>query len=107
MRNVGRKLAFVLASTNHGAMIVNRFDYRMVGPDSGFGVGFQILERAAFDPVEVELDSFLADVAVHPVPPDPGPRGVGWALEALPQRVVLCEHGHGQEEQNSRDSHAR
>ena len=55
MRNVGRKLAFVLASTNHGAMIVNRFDYRMVGPDSGFGVGFQILERAAFDPVEVEL----------------------------------------------------
>jgi FkbM family methyltransferase len=36
-------------------MIVNRFDYRMVGPDSGFGVGFQILERAAFDPVEVEL----------------------------------------------------
>jgi FkbM family methyltransferase len=55
MRNVGRKLAFVLASTNHGAMIVNRFDYRMVGPDSGFGVGFQMLERAAFDPVEVEL----------------------------------------------------
>lgn len=55
MRNVGRKLAFVLASTNHGAMIVNRFDYRMVGPDTGFGVGFQILERAAFDPVEVEL----------------------------------------------------
>ena len=55
MRNVGRKLAFVLASSNHGAMIVNRFDYRMVGPDSGFGVGFQILERAAFDPVEVEL----------------------------------------------------
>jgi FkbM family methyltransferase len=55
MRNVGRKLAFVLASSNHGAMIVNRFDYRMVGPDSGFGVGFQILERAAFDPVEIEL----------------------------------------------------
>jgi len=55
MRNVGRKLAFVLASTNQGAMIVNRFDYRMVGPDSGFGVGFQLLEQGAFDPVEVEL----------------------------------------------------
>ena len=55
MRNVGRKLAFVLASSNHGAMIVNRLDYRMAGPDSGIGVGFQILERAAFDPVEVEL----------------------------------------------------
>ena len=55
MRNVGRKLAFVLASTNQGAMIVNRLDYRMVGPDSGFGVGFQLLEQDAFDPVEVEL----------------------------------------------------
>lgn len=55
MRNVGRKLAFVLASTNQGAMIVNRLDYRMVGPDSGFGVGFQLLEQGAFDPVEVEL----------------------------------------------------
>jgi FkbM family methyltransferase len=55
MRNVGRKLAFVLASTNHGTMIVNRLDYRMVGPDQGIGVGFQILETAAFDPVEVEI----------------------------------------------------
>jgi FkbM family methyltransferase len=55
MRNVGRKLAFVLASTNQGAMIVNRFDYRMAGPDSGYGVGFQLLEQGAFDPVEVEL----------------------------------------------------
>ena len=33
MRNVGRKLAFVLAASNHGTMIVNRFDYRMSGPD--------------------------------------------------------------------------
>jgi FkbM family methyltransferase len=55
MRNVGRKLAFVLASTNQGAMIINRFDYRMAGPDSGYGVGFQLLENGAFDPVEVEL----------------------------------------------------
>ncbi len=53
MRNVERKLAFVLASSNHGTMIVNRFDYRMVGPDRGFGVGFQILEKAAFDVQEV------------------------------------------------------
>ena len=54
MRNVGRKLAFVLAASNHGTMIVNRFDYRMVDSDRGYGVGFQILETAAFDPVEVE-----------------------------------------------------
>jgi FkbM family methyltransferase len=55
MRNVGRKLAFVLASSNHGAMIVNRLDYRMSGPDMGIGVGYQLLEAATFDPMEVEL----------------------------------------------------
>ena len=55
MRNVGRKLAFVLASSNHGTMIINRLDYRMSGPDQGIGVGYQLLEAAAFDPVEVEL----------------------------------------------------
>jgi FkbM family methyltransferase len=55
MRNVKRKLAFVLAASNHGSMIVNRFDYRMVGPDQGYGVGFQILDAACFDPGEVDL----------------------------------------------------
>jgi FkbM family methyltransferase len=55
MRNVGRKLAFVLAASNHGTMITNRFDYRMSGPDAGIGVGYQLLEAGAFDPVEVEL----------------------------------------------------
>jgi len=55
MRNVGRKLAFVLAACNHGTMIVNRFDYRMTGADAGIGVGHQLLEAGAYDPVEVEL----------------------------------------------------
>jgi FkbM family methyltransferase len=54
MRNVGRKLAFVLAASNHGTMILNRFDSRVVGPDLGYGVSHQILERGAFDPVEIE-----------------------------------------------------
>jgi FkbM family methyltransferase len=55
MRNVGRKLGFVLAACNHGTMIVNRFDYRMSEPGRGIGVGFQLLEAGAYDPVEVEL----------------------------------------------------
>ena len=55
MRNVGRKLAFVLAACNHGTMIVNRFDHRMTGPGQGVGVGFQLLEADGYDPVEVEL----------------------------------------------------
>jgi FkbM family methyltransferase len=36
-------------------MIVNRFDYRMTEPGRGFGVGYQLLEAGAYDPVEVEL----------------------------------------------------
>jgi FkbM family methyltransferase len=55
MQSVGRKLAFVLASSNHGTMIVNRFDYRMVDQNRGYGVGYQILENASFDPGEIKL----------------------------------------------------
>jgi FkbM family methyltransferase len=62
LRNVGRKLAFVLAASNHGTMIVNRLDYRMTGPDRGYGVGFQILESACFDAQEVELAVQLLEV---------------------------------------------
>ena len=54
MRNPFRKIAFVLASSEHGTLIVNRFDYCMVDKNRGFGVGFQILERSAFDPDEVD-----------------------------------------------------
>jgi FkbM family methyltransferase len=50
MRNVGRKLAFVLAASNHGTMIVNRLDGH-----AGAGVGHRILEAGSGEPVEVEL----------------------------------------------------
>ncbi|MGC1982897.1 MAG: hypothetical protein WA711_19540, partial [Pseudolabrys sp.] len=39
IRNVGRKLAFVLAASNHGTMIINRFDYRMSRRSPGIGAG--------------------------------------------------------------------
>jgi FkbM family methyltransferase len=52
---MGRKLAFVLASSKHGTMIVNRFDYHMVDATRGYGVGFQILETAEFDLSEVGM----------------------------------------------------
>lgn len=55
MRNVNRKLAFVLAASNHGTMIVNRLDHRMLAPGQGYGVGYQILENASFDPSEVGM----------------------------------------------------
>ena len=59
MRHPQRKLAFVLAASDHGTMIVNRFDYRMVDERSGIGVGFQILEQASFDASEIDTMLFL------------------------------------------------
>jgi FkbM family methyltransferase len=50
-----RKLAFVLAASDHGTMIVSRLDYCMTSPTSGFGVGYQVLECGAFDPREVSM----------------------------------------------------
>ena len=55
MRNVRRNLAFVVAASNHGTMIVNRFDYQRVPTGEGYGVGHQILEYAAFDPGEIDM----------------------------------------------------
>lgn len=49
-----RPIAFVQASTNHGSMLVNRFDYRLVG-ESGYGVGFQLLNYSSFDPSEINI----------------------------------------------------
>jgi len=55
MQSMGRNLAFILASSNHGTMIVNRNDYRMIDAERGYGVGFQILQSGSFDPSEVKL----------------------------------------------------
>jgi FkbM family methyltransferase len=41
-----RPIAFVLASTHHGSMLVNRH---------GYGVGYQLLNTSAFDPNEVDV----------------------------------------------------
>ncbi|MFC5479769.1 FkbM family methyltransferase [Massilia suwonensis] len=49
-----RRTAFVLASTDHGSMLVNRHDYRMVG-STGYGVGYQLLEKSSFDADEVSF----------------------------------------------------
>ncbi len=44
-----RKIGFILASTDHGTLIVNRFDYRMVDATSGFGVGYSLLENSSYE----------------------------------------------------------
>ncbi|WP_259673640.1 FkbM family methyltransferase [Jezberella montanilacus] len=49
-----RPIAFVLASTNHGTMLVNRNDYVLKG-NAGYGMGFQLFNTSSFDPTEVGL----------------------------------------------------
>jgi len=56
-----RPLAFILASTDHGAMIVNRFDQHVVG-NKAFGVGYQLLSKASYDPNDVRLLLQLLDL---------------------------------------------
>jgi FkbM family methyltransferase len=50
-----RPLAFVLAASNHGMMIVNRNDYCAISENHAFGVGHQILNSAQFDMNEIEM----------------------------------------------------
>ena len=65
MSHVKRPLPFVLISSNHGSLIVNRNDYRMVDESRGYGVGFQLLTHSCFDQEEVELVISLIDKRHH------------------------------------------
>lgn len=55
MQNIKRPAPFVLISSNHGSMIINRNDYRMIDNKSGYGVGYQIMNNSCFDQEEVDL----------------------------------------------------
>jgi FkbM family methyltransferase len=59
-----RPVAFMLASTNHGCMILNRNDSHVVKPETGaaYGVGHQLMTNSAFDPQEVNLALLLLDL---------------------------------------------
>ena len=52
--NEPRKTAFVLVASDHGTMIVNRFDYHTVAPDRTYGVGYRILENGRWNQPEVD-----------------------------------------------------
>lgn len=53
-----RPIAFILASTNHGLMIINRHDYHST-KDSTYGVGYQLLNSSTFDSDELDLSTHL------------------------------------------------
>jgi FkbM family methyltransferase len=57
-----RKIAFITAATDHGTLIVNRFDQHVVDGIAGYGAGFQLLEKASYDPDEVSLLLGLIDL---------------------------------------------
>lgn len=46
-------VAFVLASTDHGPMLVNRMDYNHAFTGDFYGVGAQIMENGCYDPRDV------------------------------------------------------
>jgi FkbM family methyltransferase len=50
MASQPRKIAFIVASTDFGSMILNRFDVRMVNQTAGIGVGHTLLETSTFEP---------------------------------------------------------
>ncbi|HTK34258.1 MAG TPA: FkbM family methyltransferase [Caulobacteraceae bacterium] len=49
-----RPVAFVLVSTEHGTMLVNRHDYGRLG-ETTYGVGHQLLTSSSYDAEEVAL----------------------------------------------------
>lgn len=50
-----KKNAFVLLATDHGSMIVNRFDYNTLPNGGLIGVGYHLFETSSFDPTEMNL----------------------------------------------------
>src|SRR5438477_7445605 len=57
-----RPIAFVIAASDYGPLIVNRFDRYIREDGSGFGVGFEILGTSTYASQEVALVTGLLGV---------------------------------------------
>jgi FkbM family methyltransferase len=55
MSKIKRPIPFVLIASNHGSMIINRNDYRMVDENHGFGVGYDLLNTSSFSQEEIDF----------------------------------------------------
>ena len=62
MPNPPRKIAFVTLATDHGTLIVNRFDQHIVDDTTAYGLGFQLLDKSSYDSGEVDLTLKLLDL---------------------------------------------
>ncbi|MGH3183647.1 MAG: FkbM family methyltransferase [Streptosporangiaceae bacterium] len=53
----------MLAASDQGTLIVNRFDYHMLNPEAGIGVGFNLLNACSCDPNEVRVALAMLELA--------------------------------------------
>jgi len=56
-----RKIGFILAATDHGPLIVNRFDHHTGQDGRGFGVGFKILNEPAHEAGEISIAALILE----------------------------------------------
>ena len=107
----GRPVAFVLAATAQGTLLVNRHDYGQSGGQL-YGVGHQLLSSGAYDAEEVRLlltllnlrrthfgAGVIASIAQTPVPFATDPELVGSIATALAgaagyPEILGLTHGH-------------
>ncbi len=55
MSHIYRPVPFVLISSNHGTLIVNRNDYGTDANGNSWGIGYQLLKSGSFDHQEVDF----------------------------------------------------
>ena len=55
MHHPPRSLAFILAPTDQGTLIVNRFDYRIDEVGEGIGIGFNLLNAGSYEATEANI----------------------------------------------------
>ena len=58
---INRPIAYILTATDHGTMIINRQDYKIIDKDKGCGVGFNILKRSSIGADDVRTELALID----------------------------------------------
>jgi FkbM family methyltransferase len=56
-----RKIAFVIAATDQGTLIVNRFDKHQTHSKMEYGVGYELLNNSAYEPAEINMVLTLLD----------------------------------------------
>jgi FkbM family methyltransferase len=59
-----RKIAFVIAATDQGTLIVNRFD-KHHDSNVEYGVGYELLNNSAYEPAEIKMVLRLLDARRH------------------------------------------